>query len=802
MSALNNRHWLKLDGTPITGRVPPRLRVYGPEMTAEQLGQVRHIYKLFTDVCLVAVGEYQVRKSELADGTKVRCTSFMGEDVVEVWTGGGGIPPFETLFYATPSSELHKGGYKFPGNQKAVVHAGDYTKTASLPPERFFESQPMDKLGGTTWFNPALKIQAEGYLDKVMPLVVSWRGKEFRYGRYMDYIPVSATTDEAFTQNFYEPEPNPETFPGKDHAATDFLSAHLGVLWLNDNLYTAPFRVYSAAIRRVKEGESNVAPEPGYYIYAADADDDKGVVLWRAKVHLPTEKKKKAAELDWVKLHTFDVEGVCYQGPFFNASCTKMVCITDIPTEEPRQPNWKWRDPQTCIIEYDVTDFTHTKIHEATMSGYSEKSRHGAEITASGGWTTHKIEESYAPIDPHSEVVEYGIAADYKNDELVFVIAKITYKFSYTHSKVYEFVGARFETNTITGDDNTSYHYWHGYEIIHNKLGVLRSFMAESEDSAHWSCSMQTADEYGNSLMGTLSVSLNILGAPGNHFTLGGGNYVQMVGGDLRQDLFVLLESVCRTDGRVITHQESSDDTIGFFTGRVRDGWTHTVAEVAFRSEEYATEKLYGTVLRYVVMHKHSTLYESSADRYLVPLAQPTEIRSKYGTSTFPGVSVEVRIPMPQEALVDPSSYPDGFVLNIPLSSVNEVAGGDYYSMHYMAPATLPYTAFVIEYGAIPNIHLETEAALISNETFKKAPECCNIAFSPSYETGDPDDKVFGYVSFISQQLYDVDGVAVPRDRFEKFYINGDWVAYDKFALDAGELQTLAAPIFIGTRLK
>lgn len=86
MSALNNRHWIEQDGTPITGRTPPELRVYGPEMTGDQQAQVRHIYKLFTDVCLVAIGEYQVRRRVLADGTRVRCTSFQGRDVVEVWT--------------------------------------------------------------------------------------------------------------------------------------------------------------------------------------------------------------------------------------------------------------------------------------------------------------------------------------------------------------------------------------------------------------------------------------------------------------------------------------------------------------------------------------------------------------------------------------------------------------------------------------------------------------------------------------------------------------------------------------------
>lgn len=106
MSALNNRHWIKQDGTPITGRTPPDLRVYGPEMTGDQQAQVRHIYKLFTDVCLVAVGDYQVRQRVLGDGTRVRCTSFRGRDVVEVWTSASEKDEFFGGFLFRPQDDF------------------------------------------------------------------------------------------------------------------------------------------------------------------------------------------------------------------------------------------------------------------------------------------------------------------------------------------------------------------------------------------------------------------------------------------------------------------------------------------------------------------------------------------------------------------------------------------------------------------------------------------------------------------------------------------------------------------------
>lgn len=135
MIRLNNRHWITLDGAPVTGRTPPRVCVYGPKMTGAQEAQVRQIYKLFTDVCLVAVGDYQVRRRVLGDGTRVRCTSFMGQDFVEVWTAGNDYEP-EAF-----------GGYAFrcmsdttPAEQPSRL----LTQARYDPPRRKYEFIPQD----------------------------------------------------------------------------------------------------------------------------------------------------------------------------------------------------------------------------------------------------------------------------------------------------------------------------------------------------------------------------------------------------------------------------------------------------------------------------------------------------------------------------------------------------------------------------------------------------------------------------------------------------------------------------------
>ena len=83
--------FINFDGTPVTGRVPPKLRVEeGCELTQQQAGAVKHAYKLFRDALKLSVGDFLVQNRTLQDGTRVRMESMQGQDTVYVWPTGGG----------------------------------------------------------------------------------------------------------------------------------------------------------------------------------------------------------------------------------------------------------------------------------------------------------------------------------------------------------------------------------------------------------------------------------------------------------------------------------------------------------------------------------------------------------------------------------------------------------------------------------------------------------------------------------------------------------------------------------------
>lgn len=88
MTRLNDPSFIGFDGEPVTGRVPPRLFVYG-EMSPKQRGMVAHAYKLFCDAKRVTVGGFLVQNRRLDDGTRVKMMALQGQDHVVVWPSGG-----------------------------------------------------------------------------------------------------------------------------------------------------------------------------------------------------------------------------------------------------------------------------------------------------------------------------------------------------------------------------------------------------------------------------------------------------------------------------------------------------------------------------------------------------------------------------------------------------------------------------------------------------------------------------------------------------------------------------------------
>lgn len=90
MSNLINQNWIGFDGKPITGRVPPNMRLMAGQMTPTVMAEVAHRYQLFCMGKQTAVGDYFVSNKTLPGGGHVRIVSIQGVDTVFVWA-----PPVE-----------------------------------------------------------------------------------------------------------------------------------------------------------------------------------------------------------------------------------------------------------------------------------------------------------------------------------------------------------------------------------------------------------------------------------------------------------------------------------------------------------------------------------------------------------------------------------------------------------------------------------------------------------------------------------------------------------------------------------
>lgn len=134
--SLANKNWVGLDGTPVTGAVPPQLLVMQGKLTPERHGAVAHAYHLFCLAKATAVGEFFISNRVLTDGTRVRCESMQKIDRVLVWADGGEdvvakLPHgFGVItnwqaprFYWKPN----KTAWQAPGNTPPQLQSGDVT---------------------------------------------------------------------------------------------------------------------------------------------------------------------------------------------------------------------------------------------------------------------------------------------------------------------------------------------------------------------------------------------------------------------------------------------------------------------------------------------------------------------------------------------------------------------------------------------------------------------------------------------------------------------------------------------------
>lgn len=193
MSRLINQNWIGLDGKPVTGRVPPTIRMMAGAMTPALMAEVAHRYQLFCLNKQAAVGDYFVSDRLLPDGSRARIISNMGVDVVMVWSKYG--PPVSELYHGLAvfaewmAMPLHRrkadGAIKFAGRALQIsgpdVTYGHCTITpdGKGPDARIF--YPMVNGGAKEMWGLWKHKGNEGGKNGTIPLLLKYEGGKGRY---------------------------------------------------------------------------------------------------------------------------------------------------------------------------------------------------------------------------------------------------------------------------------------------------------------------------------------------------------------------------------------------------------------------------------------------------------------------------------------------------------------------------------------------------------------------------------------------------------------------------------------------
>lgn len=92
MTYLVQPSWIGFDGQPITGVIPPRLRLMSGVMTPALASEVAHRYKIFHTNKQASRAEYFVTDTDLPDGSRLRIVANGRIEDVLVWSVAKGNP--------------------------------------------------------------------------------------------------------------------------------------------------------------------------------------------------------------------------------------------------------------------------------------------------------------------------------------------------------------------------------------------------------------------------------------------------------------------------------------------------------------------------------------------------------------------------------------------------------------------------------------------------------------------------------------------------------------------------------------
>ena len=161
--SLVNQNWTGLHGEPVTGRIPPRLRVMnGVQPDSQQMGMIAHHYKLLTYMMKVSVIPYLVQERTLADGTRIRMVSSYGTDTVYVWA-----PKEEGEDTEIPHGFVAVSTWNDP-----KFYAKQFERSEK---KTFLDMAVPQAKGGITSYNAVHEYDKDGFL--IEPLVRTGGGK-------------------------------------------------------------------------------------------------------------------------------------------------------------------------------------------------------------------------------------------------------------------------------------------------------------------------------------------------------------------------------------------------------------------------------------------------------------------------------------------------------------------------------------------------------------------------------------------------------------------------------------------------
>ncbi len=813
------------DGLPFS---KPRVRLHGDVGEAQAyLGEAYNLLFQVRQFCEASGTPVFSMSRAMPNGAVVTAAIVGGEEIVScsppLIERVDALPrrkrPVEeelTNFYAVPTSMAHQSGYTparqgapYPGPSSVWENYpsdGLTPKPAPLDPANaghpaLTPSYTLNQHPGTlTWFSEQVR-------EGGQPVVVSWRGLSCRYGRWPQ---LRAAGSSGYTTTTDDGVENPQIYPGRNSSTEDdsFRFEASAVdrssrIWINgrpaiivpDTLPAeTPFAVWSAALKRELDPETDQYVTR-LYVICRDHLYRGEIAKWKAHPGPDKTPKELAVSLvgrfDGFYLDEWESSYELRQPPFINASCTKCVFLYDsfsvagefsgpalysstlaegdlgalaVTTVKKNNATVVYGAESKTFVQLFNTPITHNGSVAAYHAGFE------SSVTTAGTW----------------ENTETVLAADYKQDELVFLEErrKLIVSPPETHESTFSTVAGlgkhvydeiEYERQSLPASNKVVF--------VHSTLGEVYSYEQVCLKAGHLTASHAggLATFFSDSPTAEMATSYSWPGKRrdaihGNAY-FGFNNdvydpfYGFITGGDLRFDAFA----------------------IGVFAADLSD--YHKTAELSVvgtpipvQYEAYAGRYTAGDLFSFGT---HSSRTDNLT---LVPrvryasFAHGAKVLDVAGL-LFPTIVDLISAPSFPEphneflfAIAETSSWPEAEV-NAPIAQL--VAGPSLPQFRYDPSASQPH----------PNAAL---AVYANHDADRQPGYACHFAFSS--------DGKYGYVGFRPPRLYDEGGDPLPAAHYESWILKDDegvvtQVAIEESEFAPGEASTLAAPVFFGANV-